>query len=825
MPISNKASDLLSNGKLNYGDPCYQADWNSTIDECARHGSLAQLVFDHYGIAHQAAPHNDWTHCCPLDIINQDPFSCIKMSLEAMLLSGQYWEAYADEFGRARFVQLLEGSSEAGPAVPLYHIQYCLPTIQTQDLVDMVIVKAAQPPPMRRCGTDWFTIVDRSMNINTTTIRDLGGVFPMGNNPAQGAMPPAAQSSFGPISLQGMKFSWGHVNGHASVSTDVTCDHGVFAQYGCVIYPDFQRKQSFRDEYVDVAEVQGYETILFWLMDVDYGIDASKLKHYNVQFTKSTEIPAKLTIHKDYGSVSDYFGPTCDLGQGTGTTPNTYTKIDVRSSTSEESCTSIEAGTRSARANKDKGKIYWDECSIPSFYGYAYADSRLNFLDISKWSVGSNLCVDDQFADNMYETTTSLMANGCSLEGFKKAMKPGWSSDFIDIGWQKDRRTFDLPQSAVWVEFPHDVIPQGIHGNLYYALRAKAPDSGTWCTNWQSSNFQWVNPYQHLMMELVGCRWQGSAMSNNAGSFSWPSPCGGRSTPFIDLMPWIATYKPPGYLMSLGDEGLYTVDELWAKISVSRPGVVVKGMGAAADTFLDAFSLRALPVYQVDFPAPTAAAGGQFGMSGFKINPDNDLFDNMYCTVEDKKTDSEILQEACTGNILEMTFPFLYPHVKTGSTESPRGAFDKVTDQCLEVARNLWGYFYSYHDMPNKNMTFICGPPETQEELPYLGQMVSTDHGPRTVNSISYSYSDQSNFSVTVEVGPVNLSQASAGTISRKRIKTEDVRGRIISHEYGALYKVDVPGIGVIKAWNIDHYPWNAGDRVQVQLYNNPQEL
>jgi hypothetical protein len=823
MPISNKASDLLKDGKLNYGDPCYQADWNSTIDECAKKGSLAELVFHHYGIAHQAAPTNAWTHCCPLDLINQDPFSCIKMSLEAMLLSGEYWEVYADEFGRARFIKILQGSSEAGPTIALKHIQYCLPTIQTQDLADMVIVKAAQPPPFRRCGHDWFTIVDRSMTMSTTTIRDLGGVFPMGNNPAQGAMPPRGESQFGPLSLQGMKFTWGHVNGHQSVSTDSTCDHGVFAQFGCVVYPDFQRKQSFRDEYVDVAEVEGYETILFWLIDVDYGsIGSEKLKHYNIQFTKSSEIPAHLQITGNQNDFSSAFGPICDLGQGTGTTPRTFMRLEMPDHSGATSCDSIESASQKGKEGKGKGTMYWDECSLPSFFGYGRAHSKLNFLDISKWSPGSNQCVDDQFADNMYEATTSLMANGCTLEGFKAAMKPGWSYDSIDIGWQKERRTFDLPQSSVWVELPYDQYPQGVHGNLHYVLRAKAPDSGTWCENWLSSTAKWVNPYHQLMLQLVGCRWQGSAMSNNAGSFSWPSPCGGRSLPFIDAMPWIATFKPPGYLMSM-DEGLYTVDEIWAKVTIGRPGIIIKGMGAAAETLLNSLSLKALPVYQVDFPVPTAAAGGEFGTAGFKVNPDNDLFDNMYCTMEDKKTDSERLQEACTGNVLEFGFPFLYPHVKSG--EKPRQAFDKVVDQCLGVARNLWGYINSYHDMPNKNMTFICGPPETQDEVPFLGQTVATDHGPRTINNISFSYSDASSFSMTVEVGPVSVSQASAGTITHKQIKTEDVRGRIVTHEYGALYKVNVPGIGVIKAWNIDHWPWNAGDRVQVQLYNNPKEV
>jgi len=822
MPLSQVATTLLSKDKLNWGDPCYQADWNSTIDACKAKGHLAKLVFDHYGITYTNAPSNDWTSCCPLDLLNQDPFACIKMSLQAMLLSDQYWEVYADEFGRARFIQLLNGSNVGPETIQLKNIQYCIPTIQTQDQADMVVVRAAQPPPYRRCGSDWFTIVDPAMYISTTTIRDLGGVFPMGNNPAQGSLPPRASSTFGPVSLQGMKFTWGHVNGHESSTTDTTCDHGVFAQFGTVIYPDFQRKQSYKDEYVDVAEVEGYETILFWLIDVDYGIGENLLKHYNVQFTKSSEMPVYLTVNKS-DDLSDYFGPMCDLGQGTSSEIKTYLSLDMGSNNdTESSCDDIETASKRGREGKDRGTLYWDEYSLPAYFGYAIAHSKMNFLDISKWSVGSNLCVDDQFADNMYESTVGIMGNGCTLEGFAKAGRTGYGEDFLDIGWQKERRTFDIPQSSIWAEVPYNLVTQGEHGNLYYALRSKAPDVGTQGYNNLTTGYKWYwrNPYHQLMLEWVGCRWQGGT---DSALSVMRNPCGSRALPFIDGAPWMATYKPPGHLLGM-DEGLYTMDEFWAKVSIARPGVVVKGLGKSVDTFLNNFTLRALPVYQVDFPAPTVAAGGEFGAAGFKVNPDNDLFDNMYCTVEDKTTDTEKLQEAMTGNVVEITFPFLFPHVETGNSEYPREAFDRVTNQCLQVARNLWGYLDSYTNMPYKNMTFICLPPSTQEDIPFLGQTVQTDHGPRTINSISFSYSDIGNYTMTVEVGPVSVTQAAAGTISRKRTKTEDVRGRIVSHEYGALYKVDIPGIGTVKAWNIDHWPWNAGDRVTVQLYNNPQE-
>jgi hypothetical protein len=102
---------------------------------------------------------------------------------------------------------------------------------------------------------------------------------------------------------------------------------------------------------------------------------------------------------------------------------------------------------------------------------------------------------------------------------------------------------------------------------------------------------------------------------------------------------------------------------------------------------------------------------------------------------------------------------------------------------------------------------------------------VDTPHGRRTIQSINYNYNDASAFTVTIEVGPVQISTAVAGALNNKRTGTFETRGKIVDQVMGALYKVDIPKLGVIKAWNIDKFPWDIGDEVTVTLYNHPVEI
>jgi hypothetical protein len=522
------------------------------------------------------------------------------------------------------------------------------------------------------------------------------------------------------------------------------------------------------------------------------------MRHYSINFDKSAEMPVYLDL-ETYHDFSDKFPPICDISEGvggTGTNPSISLTLDD-SGLAAASCTSVQGAMSSASTRKSI--VEWAEYSMPSFYGYGRGVSRMNFNDVSKWNIGYDDCMDNQI-DSIYESTSAMSCNGCNLNSRDMSAIIYSDCSSVSFGTQVDRKTFDL-SNELWREVTDNPAVYD-QGKLEYAFRALAPHRATLSSDWFGDR-NWQNPFQNYMLERI------------TQIFASTPGCGSILTAGQTI------YEYPGFLFGDGSN-LFTVDEMWAKAKVARPGITIIGHGRGVESILSSLTLRAMPVYQVDFPAPIAAAGENWDEGC--VDPFDGIRDNMYCTIEDDvPTSMERLQEAQTGNTINVNFPYLFPDFAKYGTSS-KAAFNACCSDCLAVANMLWDYVKRYMDEPNKNMTYICGPPTRQEDLPQLGHTVNTPYGPRTVNSISYSYSDGSSYLVNIDVGPVRISQATAGKLTKLETRTENVRGRVISQEAGALYKVSIPKIGVIKAWNKDYYPWEAGDTVQVTLYNHPVE-
>jgi hypothetical protein len=785
MPNSQTAAELLAAGKLYYGDPCYDSLFGSTEAECEKQGNLALAVFRHYGIELANSWNAPKASCCPLDIVNQDPIACIKMSMMASLLQKEYWEVYADEWGKASFVKVLP--EESAKVATLPRVQYCTPSLQPSDIANLVVVRSADPPPFRKCGKikgqDWYDILDGSSYVGLRNVFANGSIFP-------GAGRAGAEDA------RGIMFSWGEVTGMGpSRSTDPTCEVGQFDQFGTIIYPDYERKQIYNDGVIDFYELEGFEQIMFWLVDVKYSATDDERSHYNIQFVKSSDVPMLLeppTIGDTWRGHMQDFGVVCDVtddGAGTGTSPNiTY---NLSSRLAIESCAGVQQAISAAKERKPS--VSWDSYSIPSFFAYGYTMTTADFNDYSKWNiVGADECIEDPI-DNMYESTSALWGNGCPLDNWYVI---SFTSTAIFFGMQKGKRTIELPQAHTWVESGDQ------NGKLIYSLRAEAPGSATTSTNSQP----WINPFHNYMLTPISNAREGEASSS-----------------FTDV------YKYPGNLFGW-DNGMYLINELWAKTKVSRPGIAIQGFGRGVRNFLPKVSLRIKPVYQVDFPAAIAARGDTYN-GCVDVYRDLANANQAYCKpISTGSTEAEKLQEAMTGNTIDITIPFLFPDFAGIGQRKPsdvkdKSAFDALCKTCLDVASFLWDYISKYKNEPYKGYTYICGPPKSQAEVPKLGDVVETEHGRRTINSLAYSYSDSSSFTLNVEVGPVSIAAAHAGSITSKRKKNEDVKGKIVDQGMGALYKVDIPSLGIIQAWNIDRYPWDVGDKVSVTLYNHPMEL
>jgi hypothetical protein len=794
MPASHIMQSLLARDKGYYGDPCYDSTFGSTKAKCEDQtpaANLAYAVLQHYNIEIS----DPWVQggaalkngcCCPLDILNQDPISCIKMSLSASLLDKEYWEVYADEWGKASFVKVLPEGSARKAKLP--RIQYCVPSLQPADIANLVIVRSADPPPFRKCGKvngqDWYDVLDGASMVGLENISAGGHIFP-GKGDARDA--------------RGVMFSWGEVTGFSSQTSDYTCERGKFDKFGTIIYPDYERKQIYNDGIIDLYELQGFEQILFWLVDIDYDSTDDELAHYSIQFVKSSDMPVKLgpiSVGETYNGHIQDFGALCDVSSdetGTGTTPEIFLDVSRRADLADKSCTSVQKAVEAAKERANY-TISWDEYGVPRFFGYGHAISMVSFNDYSKWSiVGADKCITEPI-DNMYESTTSVWANCCPLDRWS------WSS-FLGSSWcifgpQKAKKTMDLPNGSCWVESGDDG-----NGHIVFSFRAEAPSKASV----KFGNEPWINPFSNHMMSVISSAWAGTAATNFSSS-----------------------YRYPGYLFGWEDS-LYTVSDLWAKTKVARPGLSIQGFGRGVRQFMPKIAMRVKPVYQVDFPAAVAARGDTYN-GCVDVFKDLATANQAYCEPLTGETEAEKLQEAMTGNTIDITLPFLFPDFVAAGQAGPndvhdKRAFDTLCSQCLGVAGFLWDYIKKYKNEPYKGYTYVCGPPKAQDEVPKLGDVVDTEHGPRTINSIAYSYSDGSSFTLNIDVGPVQLSTAHAGSLTSKRKKNEDVHGKIVDQVMGALYKVDVQSIGVIKAWNIDKHPWDIGDRVTVTLYNHPAEL
>jgi hypothetical protein len=806
MPKSATAKELLAQGKLYYGDPCYDSTFGSTKEECERvtnGDSLAHAVLAHYGIEIS----DDWpapeeSCCCPLDILNQDPVQCIKMSLMSSLLQEEYWEVYADEYGKARFVQLLPEAVAKQATLP--RVQYCVPSLQMADIANLVVVRSADPPPFRKCGKlkipgqadqDWYDVIDGNIGV----LREANTIFPV--TPGQ----------TGASDARGIMFNWGEVTGYSSTSTDATCEHGKFNQFGSIVYPDYERKQIYNDGVVDLFELGGFEQILFWLTDISFG-NEELIRHYSIQFVKSSDVP----VHLEQISVSDLykdeFGVTCDTGAegGTGTDPNMALSYAQQLDLADKSCTSVQAAVGAAKERR-QAMLNWMEFSAPSFYGYGWTKSEMSFHDYSKWNiVEADKCLDNPI-DNLYESTSNLWANASSLD--KWGTVSLLDCNMVNFGQSKGKRTMDIPQQTVWTEIRASSRQAIDEYKIMYALRSQAPSNSTFKTDLGvGGTTGWQNPFYNYMMQYIDAQ-HASNCSSVMNDFR---------------------FVYPGYLFGW-DDGLYLVHELWAKIKVARPGIAIQGFGRGVDSFLPNIRMRVKPVYQVDFPAAVAAAGENWPLDGgadgcVDVYKDLAMANHSYCEELETESSAEKLQEAMSGTTIDITLPFLFPDYKAVGQFNPsdvkdKSAFTALCDKCNTVARFLWSYVEKYKDEPHKSFTYVCGPPRTQAEVPRLGYIVETDYGPRTVQSIAYSYSDNSSFNVTIEVGPVSIASATAGTFTKKKTSNPDVKGKIVDQAMGALYKVDIPHLGIIKAWNIDKYPWDVGDKVTVTLYNHPMEL
>lgn len=135
--------------------------------------------------------------------------------------------------------------------------------------------------------------------------------------------------------------------------------------------------------------------------------------------------------------------------------------------------------------------------------------------------------------------------------------------------------------------------------------------------------------------------------------------------------------------------------------------------------------------------------------------------------------------------------------------------------------RNLSKTLYDYMSAGDgAETTYVCGP-DTIVELGDRG-----DAG-GVINSISYSYSDQGSYTISVNEGPyiIGGSEGISGAAYTKQTESFSAQGTIIQDEGNHTdFKVRVDGFGDVYALNCTPAILRVGDIVNVSLHNNPVE-
>ena len=236
------------------------------------------------------------------------------------------------------------------------------------------------------------------------------------------------------------------------------------------------------------------------------------------------------------------------------------------------------------------------------------------------------------------------------------------------------------------------------------------------------------------------------------------------------------------------------IKEIWAQVNLDTPGLVIEDpQGNAYDIAKD-LVVEIAPMLMYDKPAPIAIDGDLVDQEEGTVDSDPLTVQNFTETVYERK-----LLEMDGGNSIELTMATLDEH------------------QCMKLSNELYRIA---NDYTGQETTYMCTPGSE----PALGGFGNSTG---IVNNITYSYSDQSSYTITVTEGSHLVGGMTGVTGGPAVVATEQVsaNGHVIQdYGNGALYKVLIDGIGPRDCISSIPSFIRVGDSVGVTIYNNPVE-
>jgi hypothetical protein len=554
-----------------------------------------------------------------------------------------------------------------------------------------------------------------------------------------------------------------------------SCDESIVTQYATISYDDPQLDQSYLDDIVNSYELQAFETLLGYLVDLDMpdGTDpnsTSFVPGLKVTFGDSTKEYIKISANLFNasvleGTVTDADGVVSSVGGvasgGSGSTASSSAVAGVNSA--------VPAVVTAVSARGGK-------CSVTqtSLAGATISFASERFERLNKFGrTESDFIgvVDVVFSGRkVQELTTSPGSPSLGVPGLVKTIV------------RPSKELVSLQQGKNW-SYEVDAQTQDITIYLYSVIE----DSFTKfvCETYKNPISATGNSQTTLVTFTTDNLFESEEILTNMNDF----------------------------ICNIGDSLGYRVNSnrLCVVVERKRPSIDIFDPTGNALSRAQQIAITYTPIVIVDTPAPIAYASTQPLVSddGAVTLPSEGIIDQADGIVDSDPSTTQnlgnselsILQDNTIGSTIDMTFPFC-----TG-------------DDCIQIARN----FLALQNQEVSTHSMILGP----DSQPRLGDFVNLPNGELgVINEISYSYSDSSQYLITLAVGPLYLSAGSFND-AKYQLQTEDVtREGIVVQDggNGAEYVVRIEGYGEITALLMVLDDISVGDKVGVRIYNNPVE-
>jgi hypothetical protein len=717
--------------------------------------SVAQLVLEIFGIPFNLG--GVLGGSLPgMDIRNQDATTMIKLSLAAELLDTPpagstrtggpgFGEVEIAENGIARFY--IAGNDAATGL----DIRYCIPTSQITTPADLVIVRGYDPPPERVLRTSF----DGLKNKEFMDYKDC---------------------------------------------SEESCDESITSQYASISYDDPQLDQAYLDDIVNSYELQAFENIMGYLIDLDMPAQTEPYlpsSSPNVLVRNPNYVPGiKITFGdttKEYIKMSASLFNASTIGGSTFSSDGTETIITGGSSSVSNSAVAGSNGSgggSSVTAVVTTVSARGDKCTVSQT---ALAGSTIQldgerFKRLSKFGVLESDfigVVDIVFSGRKVRSmTTSPGAPSFGVKGLVKTVV------------SPNKELISLQQGKNWT-YEVDPASEDVIVHLFSVIEDDF--TAFVCETYRDPLSATGNPSSDFVTFTSDNLFTSEETLSN----------------FND------------HICNIGDALGYRVNEgrLCIVVERKRPSIdIFSPLGNALDLAQE-ISITYTPIVVIDLPAPIAYAstspltsidGTRTIVSEGIINQADGIVDSDPTTDQDLE-DSElsILQDNTNGSTIDITLPFAFGEIPDPAY--PQGV--RQGTECLEIARN----FLALQNRVITTHSMILGPDST----PRLGDYVTLPNGEiGVINDINYSYSDASQYLITITVGPMYMSAGSFND-AKYQLQTEEVsrEGMVIQDAgNGAEYTVRVEGLGEFPCLLMTLEDISVGDRVGVKIYNNPVE-